>query len=199
MIGLGELTFLQLSTTYAPPSIAGHSVGYVLQTSVDAELILMVRQVFCLGNWGCRARRCINLVGSSESWRPSGSWPVLCLSFNSCPLEISPLILPSFQVMPFIIPLTYFYLLPHNSTFISLGPDEYEEETSLDGATALPYTPLPSAEDEDGEEEGSLPPGPRKGVSLSSSDKWRLVKPLLVKYMLPLCKSRYQNIRENSA
>lgn len=33
-IGLGELTFLQLSTTYAPPSIAGHSVGYVLHTSI---------------------------------------------------------------------------------------------------------------------------------------------------------------------
>ena len=27
--GLGELTYLQLSTTYAPQSVAGHSVGYV--------------------------------------------------------------------------------------------------------------------------------------------------------------------------
>lgn len=27
--GLGELTFLQLSTIYAPPSVAGHSVGSV--------------------------------------------------------------------------------------------------------------------------------------------------------------------------
>jgi battenin len=27
--GLGELTFLQLSTTYTPPSVAGKSVGYV--------------------------------------------------------------------------------------------------------------------------------------------------------------------------
>jgi battenin len=31
--GLGELTFLQLSTTYSPSSVAGHCVGYVLQTS----------------------------------------------------------------------------------------------------------------------------------------------------------------------
>jgi hypothetical protein len=30
-IGLGELTFLQLSTTYAPPPVAGHSVGSVDQ------------------------------------------------------------------------------------------------------------------------------------------------------------------------
>jgi battenin len=28
--GLGELTFLQLSTTYNPPQIAGRSLGYVL-------------------------------------------------------------------------------------------------------------------------------------------------------------------------
>lgn len=28
--GLGELTFLQLSTTYSPPSVAGYSVGYVI-------------------------------------------------------------------------------------------------------------------------------------------------------------------------
>ena len=27
--GLGELTFLQLSTTYAPPSVAGQGVGFV--------------------------------------------------------------------------------------------------------------------------------------------------------------------------
>jgi battenin len=26
--GLGELTFLQLSTTYSPPSVGGHSIGY---------------------------------------------------------------------------------------------------------------------------------------------------------------------------
>lgn len=55
----------------------------------------------------------------------------------------------------------------------------------------LPYTPLAAAEDEVGEEEGSQPPGPKRGVALSINDKWRLVKPMLPKYMLPLCKSRY--------
>lgn len=30
MLGLGELTFLQLSTTYAPASVAGRSVRCVL-------------------------------------------------------------------------------------------------------------------------------------------------------------------------
>ena len=44
--------------------------------------------------------------------------------------------------------------------------------------------PLATAEDE---EESSLPLEP-KGVTLSASDKWCLVKPLLMRYMLPLCK-----------
>jgi battenin len=29
---------------------------------------------------------------------------------------------------------------------------------------------------------------PKVTVSLSAADKWRLVKPMLLKYMLPLCK-----------
>ncbi|KAG6892622.1 hypothetical protein C0992_013190, partial [Termitomyces sp. T32_za158] len=50
----------------------------------------------------------------------------------------------------------------------------------------VPYTPLPATEDEAGEEPGSTPPGSKRGVSLSANDKWCLVKPLLIKYMLPL-------------
>lgn len=152
----------------------------------------MVLQVLCLRNRSRRARRCVHMVGSPEFWRPSGSWAIIRSSFNRVHSNFATdPSAPSSQVMPFIIPLTYFYLLPHNSAFISLSPADYEESTSLGGASSLPYTPLPSAEDEDGEEEGSLPPGPRKGVSLSPSDKWRLVRPLLLKYMLPLCESPY--------
>jgi hypothetical protein len=33
--GLGELTFLQLSTTYSPPYVAGHAVGYVTPHAMD--------------------------------------------------------------------------------------------------------------------------------------------------------------------
>lgn len=54
----------------------------------------------------------------------------------------------------------------------------------------MPYTPLATADDDlAGEEESSLPSGPKYNVFLSASDKWRLVRPLLVRYMLPLCKS----------
>jgi hypothetical protein len=45
--GLGELTFLQLSTTYAPPSIAGHSVGCV--RSMDVLFLCFFKLVLYLG------------------------------------------------------------------------------------------------------------------------------------------------------
>lgn len=35
--GLGELTFLQLSTRYHPPAVAGHSVGYVPSTAFPVD------------------------------------------------------------------------------------------------------------------------------------------------------------------
>ena len=52
--------------------------------------------------------------------------------------------------------------------------------------TSLPYAPLATAEEEGEDEEAS---GPKRGVALSAGDKWRIVKPLLMRYMLPLCKS----------
>jgi len=95
--------------------------------------------------------------------------------------------------MPSIIPLTYFFLLPHSSAFInSAAPSNYQDTFSPPPVlSSLPYTPLATAEDEAGEEEGSLPAGPKRGIALSPSDKWRLVRPLLMKYMLPLCKSLF--------
>lgn len=69
-LGLGELTFLQLSTTYTPV-IAGRSVGYVLLgRSPPYALSERFRQtqIFCIWN-GCRwARRRIPLVGASKPW-----------------------------------------------------------------------------------------------------------------------------------
>lgn len=92
------------------------------------------------------------------------------------------------QVLPLIIPLTYFGLLPHNSAFLySSSSDSYDDSSPSTGPSALPYTPLATTEDDVGEEEGALPRGSMKSVALSASDKWRLVQPLLLKYMLPLC------------
>ncbi|KAF8178080.1 batten's disease protein Cln3 [Mycena galopus ATCC 62051] len=139
--GLGELTFLQLSTTYAPSSVAGHSVGY-----------------FASGTGAA------GLVGAFLWWEVRGLGVRTGVGLSS--------------VMPFVIPLTYYFLLPRPTAFVA-----YEDSTS--GVT--PYTPLATAEGElAGEEEGSAVSPPKYNVSLTASDKWRLVRPLLVRYMVPL-------------
>lgn len=98
--------------------------------------------------------------------------------------------------MPLVIPLTYFFLLPAPSAFLyhDTLTSAYEDFTSPVAAlSAAPYTPLATSEDQDGEEEGALSSGPKRNVALSAADKWRLVKPLLPKYMLPLCKYLLSN------
>ncbi|KAJ7628685.1 batten's disease protein Cln3 [Roridomyces roridus] len=140
--GLGELTFLQLSTTYAPPSVAGHSVGY-----------------FSSGTGAA------GLVGAFLWWEVRGLGVRVGVGLSS--------------FMPFIIPLTYYFLLPPASTFLA----NYDDPPS---AANVPYTAIPGEEDLPGEEEGSSRPGLKASVALSAQDKWRLVRPLLVRYMLPL-------------
>jgi battenin len=84
--------------------------------------------------------------------------------------------------MPLIIPLAYFFLLPRPDAFSSLSTGQADDiEDSLQ-----PYSLLATAEDVDEEAPSSLS-NPKTGFALSSADKWRLVKPLLFKYMLPLC------------
>lgn len=84
-----------------------------------------------------------------------------------------------------IIPLTYFFLLPHLRTFSDVA---FSSEVEQD----VEYTPLPVHEAEEEVEEEDLRtvverPDKLYNVTLSLQDKWTLVKPLLMKYMLPLC------------
>ena len=81
--------------------------------------------------------------------------------------------------MPFIIPLTYYFLLPSSAAFRSLIVDDDSAQLAFE------YVPIPAAEGAADREEGMLPL--QKGVSLTAEDKWQLVKPLLLRYMLPLC------------
>jgi len=141
--GLGELTFLQLSTRYHPPSVAGHSVGY-----------------FASGTGAA------GLVGAFLWWELRGLGVRVGVGLSS--------------VLPLIIPLTYFLLLPRPSAF-----SQTDLPPSLEDASRIPtpYVAIPSEEiDQPVPEAGIF----KHTVSLSSSDKWRLVKPLLPKYMLPL-------------
>ncbi|EIW79659.1 batten's disease protein Cln3 [Coniophora puteana RWD-64-598 SS2] len=147
--GLGELTFLQLSTTYSPPSVGGHSVGY-----------------FASGTGGA------GLVGAFLWWEVRG-WGV------RTGVGIS-------SVLPFILPLTYYLLLPRPATFLHPGmsrtystatvPEAIEEEGDGVETSRLLGT----------EPSGAATSRLEKSVSLSATDKWRLVKPMLMKYMLPL-------------
>ncbi|KAK1236249.1 battenin CLN3 protein [Marasmius sp. AFHP31] len=140
--GLGELTFLQLSTTYAPTSIAGRCIGY-----------------FASGTGAA------GLVGAFLWWEVRGLGVRVGVGLSS--------------VLPLVIPLTFFLLLPPNDAFL------YTALPANEAASTMPYTPL-ATNDDDEAEEGHLPAEFKAAPALSISDKWRLVKPLLAKYMLPL-------------
>ncbi|KAF8452454.1 batten's disease protein Cln3 [Boletus edulis BED1] len=81
-------------------------------------------------------------------------------------------------ILPFVLPLTYFLLLPRPPAF-------------MDSPSPGSYTPLPE-EDPDihavevAEGDTLLGQPPKVPVFLTAGDKWRLVKPMVLKYMLPL-------------
>ncbi|KAG5728124.1 Protein BTN1 [Termitomyces sp. T112] len=84
------------------------------------------------------------------------------------------------SVLPFIIPLTYFFLLPPSSAFPHSSPSSpYEDYTSspLESTLTLDSDAKSYVED--------LGIRNRSGVSLTLSDKWRIMKSSIVKYMLP--------------
>ncbi|KAF9224848.1 batten's disease protein Cln3 [Gyrodon lividus] len=139
--GLGELTFLQLSTTYSPPSVGGHSVGY-----------------FASGTGAA------GLVGAFLWWEVRGLGVRLGVGISS--------------VLPFVLPITYFFLLPRPGAFV--------DSTSSGSYTPLPVDDpdVPAVEVTEGDTLLGQPP--KVPVFLSPQDKWRLVKPMLFKYMLPL-------------
>ncbi|KAH9931511.1 CLN3 protein-domain-containing protein [Fomitopsis serialis] len=148
--GLGELTFLQLSTRYHPPSVAGHSVGY-----------------FASGTGAA------GLVGAFLWWELRGLGVRIGVGLSS--------------VLPLVIPLTYFLLLPQPATFANADLPPTALPYSV---VAAEYTALPTGEEDtpEGETEGVREAGAVKtgGVALSMEDKWRLVKPLVGRYMMPL-------------
>lgn len=93
-------------------------------------------------------------------------------------------------ILPSVIPIAYFFLLPKSEMFFSVTAPASSLTEGAESGQA--YEPLATAEDEEdveleGEEEHSFPSGLKHTGSLSMQDKWRLVKPLLARYMLPLC------------
>ncbi|KAJ1301102.1 hypothetical protein OPQ81_003518 [Rhizoctonia solani] len=120
--GLGELTFLQLSTTYHPKSLTGHAVGYFASGTGAAGLV-------GAGLWWELRALGVRLGVGLSALLPGVMW-------------INPV-----------------------SEYTALPEDDIEAEDNTPVGVASAVAPIPG---------------------LSSSDKWRLVRPLLAKYMLPL-------------
>ena len=136
-------------------------------------------QVFRVRN-RCRWPRWrITLVGVPKPWCPTSpgvnigrKYSVRCHAF---------LIIAIAKVLPLTIPLAYFFLLPRPSFFSIRG--EAGDDTEHLVASSAEYAPLPTDEDGDATNEHRRP----RDVALSVSDKWRLVKPMIPRYMIPLC------------
>lgn len=84
-----------------------------------------------------------------------------------------------------MLPLTYFFLLPRPADFTSVSIPSAEDTREEEEVHNPGYMPLPT--DEIAAPEVAEVLVSKVGVSLSLQDKWRLVKPMLPKYMLPLC------------
>ncbi|EJD51881.1 batten's disease protein Cln3 [Auricularia subglabra TFB-10046 SS5] len=144
--GLGELTFLQLSTTYHPHSVCGHAVGY-----------------FASGTGAA------GIVGAGLWWLLRGLGVRRGVGLSA--------------VLPFVTPFAYTLLLPRQEAFSGLTDSDDAQEPLL----VAEYTPVPTNDPTDVfPAPASTSDGHPEKVALTLEDKWRLVQPLLLKYMLPL-------------
>lgn len=87
------------------------------------------------------------------------------------------------------MPLAYYLLLPRPEEFSEVEGLAYEEVIS--GSSNVPYTALSTTQDDEpsfSHHGTSVEDGSKLNVALSLADKWDLAKPLIAKYMLPLCK-----------
>jgi len=142
--GLGELSFLQLSTVYHPPAVGGVSVGY-----------------FAAGTGAA------GLVGASLWWVVRGLGVRVGVGLSS--------------ILPLVIPVAYFLYMPRPTDF---SPDAAIDELFINNNhSPTSYSAVPTEED----------PNPRTDdiedkttFALTAADKWQLVKPMLMTYMLPL-------------
>jgi len=164
--GLGELTFLQLSTRYPSTGVSYFASGTGGAGVAGAGAWWFLRR---LG-----VKEGVGISSVSHLGIRTGTYKLISHE--------------QLKILPLVIPLTYAFLLPHPPTKKSLG-------ASMDSATyaALPTEEIiPETESDDAAYEADAsnahPP-------LTFAEKWELVKPLLLKFMLPLCKSSSASLR----
>ncbi|KAG6333470.1 hypothetical protein ID866_5619 [Astraeus odoratus] len=138
---LGEITFLQLSSTYST-TVGGHGVGY-----------------FASGTGAA------GLAGAFLWWELRGLGVKTGVGISS--------------VLPFALPVTYFFILPRPSSFYDAAPSALY--------SALPVDDTEASTMELPEDQALLNSETKTAVFLTAADKWRLLRPMIFKYMLPLC------------
>ncbi|KAG6811600.1 hypothetical protein H0H92_006662 [Tricholoma furcatifolium] len=86
------------------------------------------------------------------------------------------------SILPFIVPITYYLVLPCNTDFsCALSSPSSEDDASSE------LTLKPTYSNHFSEEHSIEEGGFRKwSVSLTLDDKWRIIKPSIIKYMLPV-------------
>ena len=108
-------------------------------------------------------------------------WNFVC-AYDLCLLITQGSLTQIAQLLPFVLPLAYGAILPRPQTVKALT----EEEVAT--SPIQTYAPVPTEEDEDEEHLEPTQGTPHTPHSyLTLQEKWRLVKPLLLLYMLPLC------------
>ena len=134
------------------------------------------------------------LVGASIWWLVRGLGVRTGVGLSSVSSHRSqryPFILTMVKIMPLTIPLAYYLILPRANAFVDLSlPEEYDDET-IGAPSTVPYTAIPTEDIDDDDSSVGRKRIEKVTVALSARDKWRLVRPLLPKYMVPLCKFHF--------
>jgi hypothetical protein len=137
-------------------------------------------QLFCIWDRCRRPCRCVSLVGDARARCTHWCWSLFSTPNFIC--VIRRLTSCISKVLPFVIPLTYVLLLPRPQAFSSLILPEIEDSAS----SRSEYTQLPLSEENAGVAVAG--PVPLTTKALSIGDKWQLLKPMIPRYMMPLCK-----------
>ncbi|TFK97215.1 batten's disease protein Cln3 [Pterulicium gracile] len=154
--GLGELTFLQLSTTFSPPSVGGHAVGY-----------------FASGTGGA------GLVGAFIWWEVRGFGVKAGIGMSSILPFINPI--TYYCLLPLASAFVDASTGPSSAYQPLNAAADDEDEVAVDDPEHNPllmtsgYVPPTTTTGINSDENG-----------LTLKEKWALSKPLLLKYMLPL-------------
>ena len=123
-----------------------------------------------IGDRILRDRRCWTLVGVKGTWCEGWSWDLERVSA----LLAGTKSLLTRQVLPLFFPVTYRFILP---PFSSLGSTSSYQALASDPDDGMVSNDI-----------SSPAPGPAgKAVYLTTGEKLALMRPLVLRYMLPLC------------